>query len=115
MRGELNSSSLQIVRASAMLSFASALLSLPAPAPRVCKCGTVSTGRQLEKENVMIAKITSLLIAALLLSSASIASAATVKRAIKHPVHHGTVFLLENRPHYSTPARNFQDNFAIDY
>jgi hypothetical protein len=68
-----------------------------------------------KRRNAMMAKITSLLIAALLLSSASIASAATVKRTIKHPVRHGTVFLLENRPHYSTPARNFQDNFAIDY
>jgi hypothetical protein len=71
--------------------------------------------RQPEKESVMIAKITNLLIAALLLSSASIASAATVKRAVKHPVRHGTVFLLENRPQYSAPAKNFQDNFAIDY
>jgi len=63
----------------------------------------------------MIAKVTSLLIAALLLSSASIASAATVKRAVKYPVRHGTVFLLENRPHYSAPAMDFQDNFAIGY
>ena len=63
----------------------------------------------------MIAKVTSLLIAALLLSSASIASAATVKRTVKHPVPHGTVFLLENRPHYSAPAKDFQDNFAIGY
>ena len=52
----------------------------------------------------MIAIVTSLLIAALLVSSASIASAATVKKAVKHPVSHGTVFLLENRPHYSAPA-----------
>ena len=63
----------------------------------------------------MIAKVTSLLIAALLLSSASIASAATVKRAVKHPVQHGTGFLLENRPNYSAPAKDFQDNFAIGY
>jgi len=63
----------------------------------------------------MIAKVTSLLIAALLLSSASVASAATVKRAVKHPVQHGTVFLLENRPNYSAPAKDFQDNFAIGY
>ena len=63
----------------------------------------------------MIAKLTSLLIAALLLSSASIASAATVKRAVKYPVRHGTVFLLENRPNYSAPAKDFQDNFAIGY
>ena len=63
----------------------------------------------------MIAKITSLLIAALLLSSASIASAATAKRAVKYPVRHGTVFLLENRPNYSAPAKDFQDNFAIGY
>ena len=63
----------------------------------------------------MIAKITSLLVPALLLSSVSVASAATVKKAVKHPVSHGTVFLLENRPHYSAPAKDFQDNFAIDY
>ena len=63
----------------------------------------------------MIAKVTSLLIAALLLSSASIASAATVKRPVKYPVRQGTVFLLENRPNYSAPAKDFQDNFAIGY
>ena len=63
----------------------------------------------------MIAKITSLLIATLLLSSASMASAATVKRAVRHPVRHGTVFLLENRPNYSAPAKDFQDNFSIEY
>ena len=63
----------------------------------------------------MIAKVTSLLIAALLLSSASIASAVTVKRAVKYSARHGTVFLLENRPNYSAPAKDFQDNFAIGY
>jgi len=64
----------------------------------------------------MTRKISSLLIAALLVSSASIASAATVKKAVKHPVRHGTVFLLEDRaPAYPAPARNFQDNFNVDY
>jgi hypothetical protein len=64
----------------------------------------------------MTSKISSLLIAALLVSSASIASAATVKKAVKHPVQRGSVFLLEDRaPAYPAPAKNFQDNFNIDY
>jgi hypothetical protein len=69
-----------------------------------------------QKEMTMIAKISSLMIAALILSSASIASAATIKKGVKHPVRHGSVFLLENRG-YAYPARagNFQDNFNIDY
>jgi hypothetical protein len=64
----------------------------------------------------MTSKISSLLIAALLVTSASIASAATVKKAVKHPVQRGGVFLLEDRaPAYPAPAKNFQDNFNIDY
>jgi hypothetical protein len=66
---------------------------------------------------IMIAKISSLLIAALVLSSASIASAATVKKAVKHPARHGAVYLLEDQGYaYPAPAgQNFQDQFNIDF
>jgi hypothetical protein len=73
--------------------------------------------REPEREMIMIAKISSLLIAGLVLTSASIASAATIKNTVKHPARHGTVYLLEDRGGYAYPARsrNFQDNFNIDY
>jgi hypothetical protein len=79
--------------------------------------GAFRLAPRARKGTIMIAKISSIAIAALIVGSASIASAATVKNTVKHPAHHGTVYLLEDRGYaYPVPAgKNFQDKFNIDY
>jgi hypothetical protein len=68
----------------------------------------------------MTRKISGLLAAALILGSASIASAATVTRHAKHHVEHGAVMLLENNGAGQAAAderasENFQSNWNIGY
>jgi hypothetical protein len=74
-----------------------------------------------QKDTIMIRKISALLAAALVLGSASIASAATVTRHAKHHVEHGAVMLLENNGAGQAAAaderasENFQSNWNIGY
>jgi uncharacterized membrane protein len=65
-------------------------------------------------------KISSILAVAIVLASASIASAATAKAARQHHVHRGTVMLLENNGGRAagsgtSAAEHFQDNWNIGY
>ena len=67
----------------------------------------------------MTRKISGILAAALILGSASVASAATVKHAQRH-VEHGSVRLLENNgagqaAADTRAAESFQDNWNIGY
>jgi hypothetical protein len=59
-----------------------------------------------QKDTIMIRKISALLAAALVLGSASIASAATVTRHAKHHVEHGSVMLLETMAQAKQPPTN---------
>jgi hypothetical protein len=72
-----------------------------------------------QKDTTMTRKISGLLAAALILGSASIASAATAKHAQRH-VEHGSVMMLENNGagHAAADERaseNFQSNWNIGY
>jgi uncharacterized membrane protein len=65
-------------------------------------------------------KIASILAAAIVLASASIASAATVKAAKQHHVHRGAVMLLEDNGARAagsgtSTAERFQSNWNIGY
>ena len=73
-----------------------------------------------EKDNVMT-KISSILAVAIILASASIASAATVKAAKHHRyIERGAVMLLENNGAHAagggtSAAEHFQNNWNIGY
>jgi hypothetical protein len=69
----------------------------------------------------MISKISAVLAAAMMLGSASIASAATGHKVPRHhQVQRGTIRLLENIPARAPGAgtaavKNFQDNWNVSY
>jgi hypothetical protein len=68
----------------------------------------------------MIRKISGFLAAALILGSASIASAATVTKHVKQHAEHGSVRLLEDNgaggaAADTRAAERFQDNWNIGY
>jgi len=74
-----------------------------------------------QRTNVMTSKISGLLAAALIIASASVASAATVHKAGRHyQDHRGGVYLLEDNgaraPGAGTSAaENFQSNWDVSY
>jgi hypothetical protein len=68
----------------------------------------------------MINKISGLLAAIMILASASVASAATVKAARHHHEHRGWIMLLEDTGARAagagtSAAENFQSNWNIGY
>jgi hypothetical protein len=71
--------------------------------------------------NVMTSKISGVLAAALILASASVASAATVHKAGRHyQDHRGGVYLLEDNSARAagagtSAAENFQSNWDVSY
>jgi hypothetical protein len=70
----------------------------------------------------MINKISAVVAAALIIGSASIASAATTHKVVRHHYRapQGQLMLLENAPARGAAARtnaatNFQDNWDVSY
>jgi hypothetical protein len=69
----------------------------------------------------MINKISAVVAAALIIGSASVASAATTHKVARHHYQavHGQLMLLENAPAGVPAARyqapNFQDNWDVSY
>ncbi|MFZ0836596.1 MAG: hypothetical protein WAM77_04010 [Xanthobacteraceae bacterium] len=69
----------------------------------------------------MINKISAVVAAALILGSASVASAATTHKVVRHHYQapQGQLMLLENAParvpHQVNQGSNFQDNWDVSY
>jgi hypothetical protein len=65
----------------------------------------------------MMSKIYAVLAAALILGSASVASAATTHKVVRHhdQAPRGELMLLENAPTRVPAASNFQDNWNVSY
>jgi hypothetical protein len=75
-----------------------------------------------QRMNVMTSKISGILAAALILASASVASAATVHKAGRHyQEHRGAVMLLQDNGARgaaaagTNAAENFQNNWDVSY